>query len=343
MLDVRARTLPSTIPDDSGVARDASESRYSTTGFIFIAVVAVVLPLTLSALGAMDHAVAELLGFGLFVVLSQLSLLTAGIGLLANGVVVVRREGVRVATVVALVAGLGLMVLSMAIRDVVHPEADTPAWLSIAAGVIVVVGAFLLAQLVAFTGYAVLYARSPRRAGSDALIVLGCGLDGARVTPLLASRLDRAAQVYRSERAIGADPVVVTSGGRGPGETVAEADAMADYLVAAGIPASRIIRERESRTTQENLRNSAAEVRGLGSGGRMVVITSDFHVLRAAMLSRRLGLGARVVGGRTARYFVLTAFLREFVAVLALHRRANIAIGTVLIATAVLGYCTVLS
>ncbi|MFI5783053.1 YdcF family protein [Nocardia sp. NPDC051570] len=319
----------------------ARESQRRSTGFALLAVTVMLSPWVVSSLGELDHAVVELLGFGLVFVLSRVVLLAAGIGLLANAVVVVCREGMRVATVVTPVVGLGLLVLSMAIRDVVHPGPDTPAWLSMSAGVIVVLGVFVVAQLVAFTVYAVLYARLPLRTGSDVLVVLGCGLDGARVTPLLASRLDRAARVYRAEIAAGADPIVVASGGRGPGETVPEADAMADYLVTAGIPAPRIIRERRSRTTEENLCCTAAEIRGRGlrcGGSRMIVVTSDFHVLRAAMLSRRLGIRARVIGARTAYYFVFTAFLREFVAFLALHRRTNIVIGVLLIVPAVLGY-----
>jgi uncharacterized SAM-binding protein YcdF (DUF218 family) len=312
----------------------------STQGFVFLVGVATLLPCALSSLGEVDRGLADLLGFGLFFVLSRVFLLAAGIGLLANGVVVVRREGMCVATGLAGVVGLGLLVLGMALRDAVHHGPGTPDWLSAVAGVIVVLGMFLIVQLLGFAAYAVLYARRPQSTGSEVLIVLGCGLDGARVTPLLASRLDRAVRVYRAEVAAGADPLVITSGGRGPGESVPEADAMADYLTGKGIPASRIVRERESRTTEENLRYAAAMARERGllcDRTRMVVVTSDFHVLRAAMLSRRLTLRARVVGGRTARYFVLPAFLREFVAFLALHLRTNLALAVLLLAPAILG------
>ncbi|MCX4090786.1 YdcF family protein [Nocardia sp. alder85J] len=312
---------------------------------LLLSATAMLSPWMVLGLGALHRVAAELLGFGLLLVLSQVSLLVAGLGLLANGVVVVRREGPRVATVIAPLAGLGLLVLSMAIRDVVEPGSGTPAWLSVTAGMIVVLGAFLVAQLLAFTGYALAYSRLPRPTGSDVIVVLGCGLDGEQVTPLLATRLDRAVQVYRAETAAGATPIVVASGGRGPGETVAEADAMAAYLVAEGVPEKRIIRERRSRNTEENLRCTDAELRGRGlraRAGRMVVVTSDFHVLRAVILSRRLGLGARVVGGRTARYFVLTGFLREFVALLALKPRTNITVALLLIAPAVVGYFTLL-
>ena len=331
---------------DSGTTPDldhgSDETPVSTGGFAFLVGIAALVPCALSSLGEVDHGVADLLGFGLFVVLSRVFLVVAGLGLLANGVVVVRREGMRVATALAGVVGLGLLVLSMAARDMIDPAAG---WLSRVDGVIVVLGAFLVVQLLGYTGYAVLYARRSRAVGGEVLVVLGCGLDGARVTPLLASRLDRAVRAYRAAVAAGADPIVITSGGRGPDESVPEADAMADYLVRQGIPDDRILRERESRTTEENLRYSAAAARERGllrTDRRMVVVTSDFHVLRAAMLSRRLGLRARVTGGRTARYFVLTAFLREFAAFLALHLRTNIALGVLLILPAMLGSMAVL-
>ncbi|WP_198671809.1 YdcF family protein, partial [Desertihabitans aurantiacus] len=50
-----------------------------------------------------------------------------------------------------------------------------------------------------------------------------------------------------------------------------------------------------------------------------LVVTSSYHVLRAAMLARRLGLPAQAVGAPTARYFWPSAVLREYVAVLAEH------------------------
>ncbi|OYO20639.1 hypothetical protein BI335_03760 [Enemella evansiae] len=47
----------------------------------------------------------------------------------------------------------------------------------------------------------------------------------------------------------------------------------------------------------------------------MLIVTSDFHAMRAAMYARRLGLPAQAVGCRTARYYWPSAVLREFVAV----------------------------
>lgn len=51
----------------------------------------------------------------------------------------------------------------------------------------------------------------------------------------------------------------------------------------------------------------------------MLVATNNYHVLRSALLARKLRLDAGVVGARTVWYFVPSAFLREFVAILKNH------------------------
>lgn len=49
-------------------------------------------------------------------------------------------------------------------------------------------------------------------------------------------------------------------------------------------------------------------------------MTNSYHTLRAAMIARDLGLDTQVVGSPTARYYVPSAFLREFAAVLVEQR-----------------------
>lgn len=186
-----------------------------------------------------------------------------------------------------------------------------------------VAGVLLSTQLLAFT-YAIRKARQSPRLGADVIVVLGCRLKRGRAGPLLASRLERGLEVYRAEVAAGGDPMMVASGGQGHGATVTEADAMADYLEDAGVPAGKIVRENRSRNTEENLRYTAAELAArLPADTRMTVVTSDFHVLRTAALARRLGLRAQVVGARTARRFVPKAYPREFAAVLISFRPAD--------------------
>lgn len=256
----------------------------------------------------------------------------AGLALLTNGITVTRREGVRPTTMTPVLLGLGLLVLPVAAVLALRRGPAVPHWLMLVAATATLVGVYLLAHLLAFAVHAFVYGRLADEPGADAIVVLGCGLNRNRVTPLLAARLDRALRVHRAETAGGRAPILITSGGKGGDETVSEADAMATYLVAAGVADTAIVRERCSRNTEENLRNTLDLLgsRGLDPAeSRITVVTSNFHVLRAAALTRRLGIEAHVVGARTARYFIPAAFLREFAAVLTTHyRRTHLAVAT---------------
>ena len=99
---------------------------------------------------------------------------------------------------------------------------------------------------------------------------------------------------------------------------------MADYLVEHGVPAADVVAETEARTTEENLALSRRLALDHGRPGHLTVVTSDYHVARASLLTLRAGMDAEVIGSRTARYFVPSAFLREFVAVLSYHLRLHL-------------------
>lgn len=60
------------------------------------------------------------------------------------------------------------------------------------------------------------------------------------------------------------------------------------------------------------------------SGEQIMVVTNGYHVPRAALLARSLDIDADVVGAPTARYFVPSAFIREFVGLVRMHLRLNI-------------------
>ena len=65
--------------------------------------------------------------------------------------------------------------------------------------------------------------------------------------PLLAGRLERGRRVLAAEDRKGRSPLLVTSGGHGPGEELPESHAMAEYLVGRGVP-----RERTALSTSTN-------------------------------------------------------------------------------------------
>ena len=93
-------------------------------------------------------------------------------------------------------------------------------------------------------------ALDPPAPGADAVVVLGAGVRGDRVSQTLAYRLD-AALSYAQDNP---DALVIVSGGQGPGENLPEAEAMANYLMAAGLPPDRLVLEDGSTSTEENFR-----------------------------------------------------------------------------------------
>jgi vancomycin permeability regulator SanA len=63
-----------------------------------------------------------------------------------------------------------------------------------------------------------------------------------------------------------------------------------------------------------------------------VVVTSNFHVFRAAMIARRTGVNGQVTGARTAGYYWPTATIREFGAVFLTYKVINLGICLLIVA-----------
>lgn len=158
---------------------------------------------------------------------------------------------------------------------------------------------------------------------ADAVIVLGAGLRQGKVSPLLAARLDRGTQVF--DRLRNPEAVLIVSGGQGADEPHPEAQAMAEYLRECGVDSERLWQEDKSRTTEENLTLSAELLSERGrSNPQCVVVTNNYHVFRAALLMRKLGVRGHAVGAPTARYYWPSAFLREYVAILRDHKTLTV-------------------
>jgi len=215
------------------------------------------------------------------------------------------------------VAGLGILAV---IGLTVAASSARIDELSLTTGITLMLFGYFSFLFVSFVLYAFIYDHLPVRRNADFVIVLGSGLRGSEVPPLLASRLDRGRAVYESVARRGHNPALVVSGGKGSNEQVSEAAAMADYLIARDFPADRILREDQSRTTEENLINSKEL---MPAGSSCIIVTSSFHVFRAAMIARRAGVNGQVTGARTARYYWPSATIREFAAVFLTYKVIN--------------------
>lgn len=154
---------------------------------------------------------------------------------------------------------------------------------------------------------------------SDYLIVLGAGVNGSAPSLSMVNRLEAALDYLEAYP----DAVAIVSGGQGAGEDVTEASAMRDWLVAHGMPESRIVQEDQSTSTRENLENSFAIIRSRGGdpADGVAVVSSEYHLYRAKQMARALGAKPLGVAAETtlptmrANYFIREAFAAAYMQV----------------------------
>ncbi len=148
----------------------------------------------------------------------------------------------------------------------------------------------------------------------DALIVLGCGLNGSELSKNLKDRLDTAIEYYNNNN----DAIIIVSGGQGPQEDIPEAEAMYKYLVENGVNAE-IIKESKSSSTNENFKFSKEILdKKFGSDYKVAYITNDFHIYRAGKLAELNNLYAAGYAAPTEIFSIIPNYLRESLAVIQL-------------------------
>lgn len=150
-----------------------------------------------------------------------------------------------------------------------------------------VVGVLLVAGLVlggtAFRVWQV--ARVDDRRPVDVVVVLGAAQYDGSPSPIFASRLRHAQQLFEQ----GVARSIATVGGRRAGDGFTEADAGRRYLVARGVPGGAVTSVGEGSDTLGSLR-AVAGVAG-ARGWRSALLVSDpWHSLRARTMARESGL-----------------------------------------------------
>lgn len=149
---------------------------------------------------------------------------------------------------------------------------------------------------------------------ADYVIVLGARVRGDAISLELRNRLNTAKE-YLDDNI---ETKVIVTGGQGPGENTTEAYAMAEYLKGEGIDDERIILEEDAKDTEQNLENSFEIINNLEENPleqEIVVVTSNFHTLRAKMIASDLGRSVGTIGSPTLLFLIPSYYLREFFAV----------------------------
>ncbi|MEV0587712.1 ElyC/SanA/YdcF family protein [Nonomuraea sp. NPDC050310] len=131
-------------------------------------------------------------------------------------------------------------------------------------------------------------------------LVLGAGLYGGRPSPMLAARLDLAAELYRT----GKVKALLLSGDNSR-VGYDEPSAMRDYLTARGVPAGRMVLDYAGFDTWD----SCVRARHVFGAAKVTVITQAFHLPRAVALCRTAGLDAFGVGDDSAAKWPESTYL----------------------------------
>lgn len=237
------------------------------------------------------------------ILLIPIGMIASTIYLLFNGKQMMNFEGMRIANLLSLFYGIAIL-----ISFLLHLFSSI-YWIntfSLLVDFFLLYGTFLY---LSYISYSLFYNLFPLTYQPDYIIVLGSGLVGDKIPPLLAQRLEKGLLYYRKYNQ---QPTIIVSGGQGSDETISEAQAMANYLIQKGLPQDKLLLEDQSTTTYENLLFSK---RLLGEHTpkkpSFLVVTNSFHSLRAGIYMRQLRLRGRSIGSKTAFYYLPSAWIRE--------------------------------
>lgn len=131
----------------------------------------------------------------------------------------------------------------------------------------------------------------------DAIVVMGAAQYDGRPAPVLTARLDQVVSLWNR----GLAPLVVTTGGKRPGDRHTEAEAEAAYLVEHGVPAVAIVQVPGATSYDELVAaRDALEARSAGEPVRVLLVSDPYHSLRIELVAEELGLTAYVSPTRTS-------------------------------------------
>ncbi len=284
-------------------------SRYRNCIFFMLAIV--------TSLPLLTHLPGNL--YFVVMVLLMTAILFVPAVLIVNGIQMLKREGKSLANMLSLLLGIAIGIGEVAtFLFVLHFTGENYdtfqfsflPWIFLFVSLSAI---YFSLSFLSFTLYSLFLEIVPRKRDFDYVIVHGAGLlHGDKVSKLLSDRIDKAIEVYHKDPT---PPILVPSGGQGSDESVSEARAMADYMLAHGIPEDHILLEDESTTTMENLKFSKKKIEEQSQSYYAALVTSNYHVYRALRYCRKIGLSCTGIGSHVAAYYWPSALIREYVAI----------------------------
>lgn len=160
----------------------------------------------------------------------------------------------------------------------------------------------------------------------DFIIILGSKInkDGT-LTPLLKGRVDKAIEFGNKQYETTKKKIIyIPSGGKGSDESIAEAEAIKNYLIEKGINKKQIIIEDKSTSTIENMKYSKDKIDAMNAYAKISFSTTNYHVFRSGVIANEQGIECEGIGSKTKWYFYTNALIREFIANIVQERKSHI-------------------
>ena len=143
---------------------------------------------------------------------------------------------------------------------------------------------------------------SPTGENADYVIVLGARVRKDGPTVDFKARIEAAYRYAHDNERV----MIITTGGKGDDEHMAEALVARNYLMNMGIPEARILYEDRSTNTQENIENS-----------RMLIVSASYHLCRARFIADRMGFrNVETLGSNGLMILMPHYYTREFFALI---------------------------
>lgn len=231
---------------------------------------------------------------------------------------------------------LGLILILIWVITLFGPGKYLPRWLDILLTAAPTIAFYLVITMYNFLVSSLLYQFVPRFYHQDYLVVLGAGLiNGERVSPLLAARIDKAINFAHKQVKHGKKmPKIIMSGGQGGDEKISEAQAMANYALEQGIDAKDLLLEDKSKNTYQNMvfsKNVAQKDFG-SDHFKAKFFSNNYHIFRAGLLAKQANFKINGIGSYTRFYFLPNATIREFAGVFVMHKKRHaIVIGLIIL------------
>ncbi|GAA0116037.1 YdcF family protein [Clostridium senegalense] len=247
------------------------------------------------------------------------------VGLFINTKILINREGKRFSNLLTLFIAIGLILFL--IGSFILSTNLFSQEINIFLSSFIVISLYYFFDVFNFLMISFLYQFNHPKLNQDFIIVLGSGLIGDKVPPLLASRINKAIEFYNKQSIVTTPPKIIFSGGQGNDEKISESLAMQKYAVEKGIPFEDTILEDKSTTTFENMTYSKNIMDNLSNNKyNSIFTTNNFHLFRAALYAKMAGLKSQGIGSKTALYFLPNALIREYIAIVVMHKKRHIII-----------------